>query len=322
MRRTKVIVIRFGKVGDLLVSYPAILTIHRRMPDVEITLCVDKNYRQAGQMFSGIVSRVVCLDLQNALPLSLAKLSVLSESYDLLIDLQAEAQSCQLSKLINAQRKIGFDTENTDNSSYTETVTPTPGESMADSYYSLLRKGFALLPDEYEKIPRKYGTPSLNTIAIAPMGSASCKRWSIDKWELLVKVARREYKNCKVLLISQQKEETLTGIYHDEWINQCTLSEVQARLQGVDLLISNESGLMHLGAITGCQVIALFGCGNVAIWSGYSDCILPIRNAYNCTKKERANCEQLCLRPDCLETIDPEQVMKAIRSCFPERAHA
>ena len=90
----------------------------------------------------------------------------------------------------------------------------------------------------------------------------------------------------------------------------------------VDLLISNESGLMHLGAITGCQVIALFGFGNVPIWSSYSDCILPIQNAYQCAKKEKENCERLCLRPDCLETINPEQVMESIRSSFPDCAHA
>jgi ADP-heptose:LPS heptosyltransferase len=322
MCRTKVIVIRFGKVGDLLVSYPTMLTIHRRIPDVEITLCVDDNYRQAGQVFSGIVSRVVCLDLQNLVPASLAKLPVLSEHYDLLIDLQAETKSCELSKLIKARRKIGFDTENTDSSSYTETVTPPPGEPMADSYYSLFRKGLASLPSEYDKIRLKSGSGSLNTIAIAPWGSAACKRWSTRKWKLLVNLIRREYNKCRVLLISQQKEEMLSGIHHDEWINQCTLSEVQAHLREVDLLISNESGLMHLGAITGCQVIALFGLGNVPIWSSYSDCILPIQNAYHCTKYEKENCELLCLRPDCLETIDPEQVMESVRSSFPDCAHA
>lgn len=322
MCRTKVLVIRFGKVGDLLVSYPAMLTIHRRMPDVEITLCVDDNYRQAGQVFSGIVSRVVCLDIQNLVPASLAKLPVLSEHYDFLIDLQAETKSCELSKLIKARRKIGFDTENTDNSSYTETVTPPPGEPMADSYYSLFKKGFASLPYQYDKIRLKSGAGSPKTIAIAPWGSATCKRWSIRKWELLVKLIRHKYNKCRVLLISQQKEEMLSGIHHDEWINQCTLSEVQSHLRDVDLLISNESGLMHLGAITGCLVIALFGFGNVPIWSSYSDCILPIQNAYQCAKKEKENCELLCLRPDCLETIDPEQVMESIRSSFPDCAHA
>jgi ADP-heptose:LPS heptosyltransferase len=318
----KALIVRFGKVGDLLVSYPPMLTLYKGMPDLEITLCVDNKYSQAAHIFSGVVDRVLCFDLHYLPASALVALPALSDNYDLLMDLQADAKSCEIAKLVKACRKIGFDTPNTDNSAYTETVVPTSGESISDSYYSVFKRAFTSLPDAYDKIPIKRPTGVLNTVAIAPGGSAACKRWSIQKWELLMQFIRREYHDCRILLISQDKENTLAGIYHDEWINQCTLSKLQARLSEVDLLISNESGLMHLGAITGCRVIGLFGFGNVAIWSSYSDCILPIRNAYKCKKQEKENCELLCLQPDCLETIDPKQVMNAIRSCFPVSAHA
>lgn len=98
-------------------------------------------------------------------------------------------------------------------------------------------------------------------------GCHSNKHWEIRKWPAgywidLVGHLKKEFPEYGLCFLCGEHEEDLTGdiasaanvpIYKD------TLEKVAALMMASDMLISIDSGIMHLGTTTGIKQIALFG---------------------------------------------------------------
>jgi len=233
--------------------------------------------------------------------------------YDIAFDFQATDESVSLFHSLPAERKIGFTTSNTDSHSYTDFLSPRNCQSLSASYYMLFRLVWPELPIEHIRIPR-LRKGRVKKIGFAPGGSVACKRWAIRKWEELSKKIEIMFPNIELHLISEENSPNLNNIACRYWHFGKSLPEIQSILQCLDLIVANESALMHLAATNGCPTIGLFGFGNLNIWSSYSDIIYPIKNDYRCKKNEKADCENLCSLPSCLETISVDQVANAVRN--------
>ncbi len=96
-------------------------------------------------------------------------------------------------------------------------------------------------------------------------------------------------------------------------VNLCGLTELE---DAVDLLalashaISNDSGLMHVAAATGCRVIGIYGSTTPAFTPPLSERATPIYLDLDCSPCFRRECPLGHLR--CLRDISPQSVLAAV----------
>ena len=86
------------------------------------------------------------------------------------------------------------------------------------------------------------------------------------KWQGFKKIAQElDKKDIAVWVFgSQQEQPDANDIVHDlqhttNYTGKLTLSETIKRLSQVDMVISNDSGLMHIAAAVGTPLVALYG---------------------------------------------------------------
>jgi len=93
-----------------------------------------------------------------------------------------------------------------------------------------------------------------------------------------------------------------------------TLRELIAVISELDILLSNDSGPMHIGYAVGTPVVALFGSTDPALTGpkGYRDVV--IKKDMDCSPCFRRTCNDM----KCMEAITIDDVMDGIRGLTPE----
>lgn len=112
------------------------------------------------------------------------------------------------------------------------------------------------------------------------VGMAPASRWPTKEWppEFFAELAARLVAKRKVVLWwfgapqegarirAIQRKSGLTGKEQGmNWAGRLSLTQTAALLGRCDIVVSNDSGLMHLAAGRGCRVVAIFGSTTPAL---------------------------------------------------------
>lgn len=171
----KILLCRFGKIGNMLLLAPPLITVKFYHQDCEFTFLSDYKYAEVGRMLPGVSKLLSVCSFDYSGCCSFAP-SLGGTSYDVAFDFQATPESSERFRRVRAKRIIGFDTENTQGHSYSETVRPSKGQSLSESYYLLFKCAWPELPESHYKISR-LRSGKVRRIGLAPGGSAPRKRW-------------------------------------------------------------------------------------------------------------------------------------------------
>jgi len=97
---------------------------------------------------------------------------------------------------------------------------------------------------------------------------------------------------------------------------QTTIAELAAVLQCAALLVSNDTGTMHVAAAVGTPVVAIFSARYYPhIWYPYGDQHIVLRKDIECSLCQ----DDVCLRyqaPECLARISVDEVYEAVASAL------
>lgn len=113
----------------------------------------------------------------------------------------------------------------------------------------------------------KYKLRSVKKIAFLPVAPWQGKLWTTEKWQELLSRVRAQGFAIHGLCGPQQKFQVqeILGI---EAISECTtISSWIKSLSEIDLLITLDSGPMHLADALGVPLVALFGSSPVPLWT-------------------------------------------------------
>jgi len=106
-------------------------------------------------------------------------------------------------------------------------------------------------------------------IAINMGGKVIEKDWGIERWRQLLAMIADEMGHLAVISVGSPEDrfraEQVALGWPNQWINLCGVlspRESAAVLSSARLFIGHDSGPMHLAAVVGCPIVALFGSLN------------------------------------------------------------
>jgi len=150
-------------------------------------------------------------------------------------------------------------------------------------------------------------------IAIAPGASWRTKRWPEGRWHELFQAM--EERGFRVVVLGNEQESLGIGT---DFCGQTSVREAAALLHGVDLLVCNDSGLMHLALAAGTPVVAMFGPTDPAILVQDDPAFHCITNGRECAGcwNNSLEMEEPGVCPlgveSCMETIAVDEVLAKI----------
>jgi len=275
----RVLFIRLGAIGDILLMTPLLRLFHERFPLTQMDVLVKEKYSSLLQFHPLLHEVVLFSDSPTLSELVHTTRMLTARNYNIIFDLQKHWRSYFLTWFAGADRIYRY-------TKYSERrLVLVYGKK---NYYAGVPE---TIPARYHLAFRQLQIPWLPTalelhlpdfvkdsiaarwqfgvddavIAIAPGAGRETKKWPVLNFiELMLRIQRR--REVKFLLlggegdiaVGAEIEHALKGQVVN-WCGTTTLLETAAALQRCRLVICNDTGLMHLAAAMQRRIVAIFG---------------------------------------------------------------
>jgi ADP-heptose:LPS heptosyltransferase len=248
--------------------------------------------------------------------------------YDAVIDLQGLLKSAVLARLVGAERTIGFPRAHLrePQARFFYTDTPNPGAAT-----HVIHKGLALLraldvttpavhfplrvPQDGigARVAERFGAEGY--ALLNPGAAWPNKRWPAARFGAVAAAVRRDHGLRSVVMWGPGEEPLAAAVVAAstgaaEAAPPTTISDIVAITHGARLMVSGDTGPLHVAGAVGTPLVALFGP------------TLPERNgpwaANDVTLSRVATCscvyERRCKRAaPCIDDIAVDEVVQAVR---------
>jgi lipopolysaccharide heptosyltransferase II len=351
----RILVIRLDLIGDLVLSLTVVRLLKRTYPEAEIDLLAmpssvkvvadDPDLAQIIPYDPNVWRRPkALLRMRNWREAQLLLQRLRSRHYDLAISVFGD-WAAVLAVLSGARRRVGFGREG-----YPGFMTNSVRGRHWDRYdhkhevdYCLeLARAAGATPNEKDRIPRLHvseqareeveqllqqegigqGRPLIACHASSNNGYS--KRWPLPYWATLI-----DHLVCKdgmqVVLTGAPGdlplvESVIHRMHERERVfnlaGKTSLTQLAALLQRADLLISGDSGPMHIAAAVGTPLIAIHGPTDPALTGPVSPTATVLKSGIWCSPcynaKDTADCRFYTTQ--CMKNILPSQVIGVVHN--------
>jgi heptosyltransferase I len=310
----RIAVFRLSALGDCVMVLPAIRALQETLPEVKITWIIEHNLLP---LFENI-NDIEFLPIKK--PHSFKDYLVLKKQlsayeFDVLLAMQASMRSNFIYPLINAKRKIGFDTIRGKelHGLFINERIPSSKEHLLDGFMAFAdtlintmgKVNITKLPSWNLKLSQtditwceaQFSKLNGKIIAINPAASKLERCCSPEFYsELIVKIAKQyscsivltggpstwevelAAKIQKLTLHKRQQEQINCDIVN--LVARTSLQQLSAVLSKVDVLIAPDTGPIHLADALGTTVIGLYAVASPALTGPYQNQSLVI-NKYS-----------------------------------------
>ena len=156
------------------------------------------------------------------------------------------------------------------------------------------------------------GASGRPVVGIHPGSDQPLKRWAPERYSLVAdRLTGTE--GARIVLLGGPSETQIAGTIAQRMRNEAvnlagkmSIDELSYVISRLDLLVTNDSGPMHVGAAAGTPLVALFG---PSMPEQFGPCAPPDRCKLVWHEIDCRPCRQdRCKRPRCLEMISAEEV--------------
>lgn len=328
-----ILFIKPSSLGDIVHAMPTCAAIRRAYPKARLTWLVKREW-------AGLVERIDGVDrvwpVESTFKGWLSQVSPLrAERFDLVVDLQGLFRSAAIGWLGGSSLLVGFANGREGSPWFYSRRVPVPQLEMhAVDRYLLVAKAvgavesgapefrFRIPQTDYEEVDRLLSrsgvTPEMSWVAMNVSARWPTKRWPAASF---AEVADRlQQERCGAVVMIGGPDEradiaAVSGMMKTPAIDLAgttTVGLLPALLSRASLLITNDSGPMHIAAAAGTPVVALFGPTSAARTGPYGVGHRVLATEISC----RPCLSRTCHNPvqlECLTRISHEQVFVAVR---------
>jgi lipopolysaccharide heptosyltransferase I len=200
------------------------------------------------------------------------------QQFDWVIDLQSLARSALVAWLANGRQTIGLDDAREGARGFYDIVVPRPSPHThaVDWYLEVLKPlgvsrdaEFVWLPDRpavAAALRQRWGVEAHPWIALGPGARWANKRWPAEGFARLLALLHRQHPTWRFVILGSQEDRPLGEVIAAAGPEACldltgrtTLPEMVEWLRRCTLLVTNDTGPMHVAAALGRPILALFG---------------------------------------------------------------
>jgi heptosyltransferase-1 len=275
----KILIVRLGKIGDIVVTSFVFEVLKKTYPHLEIHLFTLDSNRDVLK-YNPSLTKVFYTKKNILLHLRLFKLR--TEHYDMILDFNdnPSTTSALIFKFVKGCIKAGYDFDKY-RRSINFKVTPlkkehshiidrmknflvhlgiTVDEKLVKPYFYIGSKELNDIANELNS----YGK-SDRIIAINISAGAIIRYWDIEKWKELLHSINDEYKNFVFLLLSTEKDKLMKQQLADSMgSTNCiagqftSIQHFAAYIKSSNLLITPDTSAVHIASAFGIPTLALY----------------------------------------------------------------
>ena len=331
---TNILIVRLGALGDIIHAVPAAAALRRAFPDARIDWLVDAKHRPMIDLVT-VVDRPVVLERSSASGWMDAARRMRPTPYDVAIDFQGLLKSAILSRMSGAGRVIGFSIwhlrEKTARPFYSEAGGGRDESARAAHVIyknlELLRVlgvessevSFPLAQVESRALAEARNAFGDSPFALINPGAAwPNKRWPPERFGE-VAAFLREIRNLRSLVLWGPGEEGLAGAVVENsggsarMAPATALPDLLALARAAALMVSGDTGPLHIAAAVGTPTVSLFGPTDPDRNGPWVPGAVAVSRFGACGCHYERRCRKASW---CMESIDVAEVTAAIQRHF------
>ncbi|MBN2460171.1 MAG: glycosyltransferase family 9 protein [Candidatus Cloacimonetes bacterium] len=324
------LILRLSSLGDIVLTQPVTKLLRERYPAARIDYLTKPAYREAVAAFGTIDNIYLHADEKKATFSDLRKVH-----YDILIDLQTKINTWIIKRKLHSKRILTCNKQHWRRWLLTKKVIRKSNQTMVNLYLHALRDlgiNFhdiepKIKPDEEQRksVRRLLQQKNLDTgnriISIFPGSLHPTKQYPPDRIAAFINSIPDDW-NCSFLLLGSSAERALTleivELTDHRAVDMCgdlKLGQMIAMIAETDVVISGDTGPMHVAAALGKPQIAIFGATHPCL--GFSP-----RNDKAVILSAELDCQPCSLHGSrkcprghfrCMLTLKPEQLRDKLK---------
>ena len=326
MRR--ILIVRMSALGDIVHALPVFSAIRSAMPDADVDWLVDRKYSGILDYVEGIAQRI-----PGRPALSKAVSAMRAREYEVAIDLQGLLKSASMARLSGAKRVIGFDRralrERAAAWFYSETAAPVPGAHVIDKNRSVLPLlGIAVPPVTFplrvpdslvaDEVERRSRSRAARGFALINPGAAwPNKRWLPDRFGGVAQHLHDRHGLVSLVLWGSGESHLADAVVAAsnqaaERAPETSLGDLLALSSRAALMVSGDTGPVHIAAAMGTPIVALYGPTWPERNGPWDPSDVVISRAGTCECHHKRQCLRGRLDAMCINEISVDEVTSAI----------
>jgi 3-deoxy-D-manno-octulosonic-acid transferase/heptosyltransferase-1 len=337
-QKVNILIVKLSAIGDVIHTLPSLAALRWLYPDAHITWVVEEAaadlVKNHPYLDAVLISRrkswskdLLNGQFRNPLEEMRTFMKTLRQRpYDLVIDFHGLFKSSIIVFLSGGKRKLGYDSlQELSGLFLNEKIPEDMNKHAVDRYLDFPRYLGAkidnvqfILPSHKEAEEKmrifldKNNLQDKEFIAINPVAYWETKLWNNENFAKLADLINNKLQ-MKVVFTGSEKEpiEKITSLMTTESINSggaTTLLDLAYLYKKARIVITTDSGPMHLAAAEETPVIALFGPTDPARTGPYGTGHTIIRTELPCSPCLLKKCST----KKCMEDILPQQVFAAV----------
>jgi lipopolysaccharide heptosyltransferase I len=333
----RVCLIKPSAVGDIVNALPVLSALRQRWPEAWIAWVVNQSFRG---LLDGhpALDEVIAYDRRGAklTPAGVARLSgflqqLASGRFDLAVDLQGLLRSGIMALATGARVRVGLSDAREGAARFYTHQVPSPGARgtvhavdrllrLAEVFGADVRKPRFVVPCAAED--RAWAREAVRDVPRPRLMLNLGASWKTKRWppHQFAVIARRAHEARRAGLIAIGSAEDsprvaelrgcLDPIAVLDLCGRTTLRQVAALALESDLVLSNDSGPLHLARAAGARVVGLYTCTSPQLHGPYGRDAVTIQSNIWCA----GSYVKTCARLDCMQELTPDRVWPSVLS--------
>jgi len=315
----RMLVVRLGALGDIVHTVPAVAAIASAAPGVSIDWLVERRHRAVLDLFALPATPVEIETGGSWLAMRSVVGRLRSARYDVALDFQGLLKSAVLARLSGARRVVGFITgalrEPMAGMLYTERVDPGAAAHVIGKNLALARAVGVAADEILLPLASADGAgPEPSRVVLNPGAGWPNKQWAPERFGQLAAAIRQKHGLTSIVTWGPGEEPLARGVVDAsggaaEAAPATSLAALMALLRRAVLVVSGDTGPLHLAAAAGTPIVGIYGPtdpGRNGPWSAFDETVSRF-DACQCHHKRR------CQRASrCLDDIAVSDVVHAV----------
>jgi len=325
------LIVRLGALGDIVHGLPVVAALRAAFPSSRLDWLVDVRHRRILELVPELTARMAIDTRRAGGPTGVLPVvrTLRAARYDAAIDLQGLLKSAVLARLSGAARVVGFARAHLRESMaglfYTESVDPGGSPHVIDKALALVKAlGVEAAPRRFPLVVPASSAPAQVRLALGlapdapfvalnPGGAWPNKRWPAERFGALAASLRSRTGLSSAVLWGPGEEPIAHAVSAGSGgaavvSPPTTLEDAVALVASARLVVSGDTGPIHLAAAVGTPVVGIYGPTDPARNGPWSPDDVSVSRSAQC----RCFHQRTCRAPHwCLLDVTVDEVVEA-----------